>query len=227
MYKEIKSLPRVKEIIEVMEPLTILTEERIIEKIIETGALLEGHWELLSKKHSPIFLKFRLIEEKCNNGFFDSIAKELIEKFKGKDIDIVLGRETAGSLLVDKICSSKAIPGLEGTLIKVDEEGRPTSKILSGAKIKKGDKVLIVDDLTTTGTGLNKLISLVEKKKAKVEGIGLFATRNQEVIENLKRRTPRIPNIHVLVKVNAEIVERESCELCKKGEEIEYSKDHM
>jgi len=219
MYTEITEVSRVKEIIKIITPLSHLSEEVIIQKLVDSRALLEGHWILLSGKHSSVFLKFRLIAEKCNNGFLKQIAKELSSKFEKFDVNVVLGPETAATLLVDKISEEL---GARPALAKAGENGRPSYSLRLNSEIKKRDNVLIVNDLTTTGKGLKRLVTLVQEKKAKVAGIGLFATRNKAVIEEL---CSKIPNVHVLATLNVKDVDP-PCDLCRKKVTPQYSVDH-
>ena len=220
MYTEIKDISRVKEIVKVIAKLSYLSEDVIVEKLVESGALLDGHWRLLSGKHSSIFLKFRRIAEKCNNGFLGLIAKELTDKFKSIKIDVVLGPETAGALLVDKVSAELNV---RPALVKADKDGRPLSKLLLNSEINEGDNVLIINDLVTTGKGLKNLISLVESKKANIAGIGLFATRDQSVIERL---CSKVPNIQVLITMDIKHYDPHSCELCQKKVELEKGANH-
>ena len=155
----------------------------------------------------------------------DDIAQELTKKFKDQHVDVVIGRVTAGSLLVDKVSAKlrAVIPNIQGALAKIEESGRPIPELLTG-KIEKGDDVLIIDDLTTTGEGLKRLIKLVASKEAKVVGIGLFAARDEAPLKQLRLKGI---NLHVLIKLNVENVDKSSCHLCRNRMEVEYSRDHM
>ncbi len=219
MYTAVKDISRVKEILKVIEPLDCLTEEVIIGKIAESGALLQGHWKLLSGKHSNIFLKFRMIAEKCNNGFLGGIAKELVSRFRGAKIDAVLGPETAGALLVDKVSAGLNV---RPALAKVDADGRPCEELLLNSEVKKGESVLIINDLATTGKSIDNLIALVESKKAKIAGIGLFAARDAATIDRLRSK---VDNIYLLVKMDTQRFES-PCELCLQKVPLDNAVDH-
>ncbi len=193
-----------------------ITKEKVIDMLYESRALIKGHYELLSGDHSDIFFRFGLIAR--HNGYRGIIAKEIAKKFKKDYPDAIMAPITAGgSLLVEltSVLESRPIN------IEKDDKGKP-SHLQDGYFINKGDRILIVNDLTNTGSGLRMMINIAKQNEAKLIGIGLFLSRSDKVIQDLKQEGI---NIHVLVNLKVEQWKREDCTLCKEGVKLEYSRN--
>lgn len=211
-----------RKIVKVNLPLKTLEEHDILRMLTVSGALNEGHFQLLSGKHSDVFLKFRSIAEQSNNGFVKQIGHELASRFQDIKIDVVLAPVKAGSLLVDKI--TEKIQNSRPALVEVESDGRSGLSLRKGSYIDSGERVLIVNDMTTSGEGLRRLIQVVGKHGGVLTGIGLFATRSRTVLQQeLIREAPRI---EVVIDLNVTDVRPVDCDLCAKNIPLEYSVDH-
>jgi orotate phosphoribosyltransferase len=149
---------------------SIMTNEEVLEIFKKAGAFLEGHFILTSGKHSPnYFEKAKVLQYPENNTIF---AREIIDHFKDKKIDlviapataaIVLGTETARQLNVRSVYSER-------------ENG--IMSLRRGFEIQPGENVLIVEDIVTTGGSVFEVIELVKKLGGNVTGIGLLIDRS-------------------------------------------------
>lgn len=217
----IQDINEIKKIVKVNKPTVTLSEEDVWDIFRISGALQRGHWELLSEMHSDVFLKFREIVQQSSNGFIRRIGEELAERFKDTQIDVVLAPITAGCVLADAIATRLGKPI---AIVEKGPDGRPSPhRLRRGFVINENARVLIVNDMTTTGTGITNLINIVKENKGEVVGIALFASRNREVVEQLRKE---VDNIQFLVELVVEQFQPSDCPLCQKGDPLEYSFKH-
>ena len=207
LYHEIRDVEKVRRLIRVSPLLTELTRERIVEMLVSSGAILKGHFNLLSEKHSLMFLAFGRIAR--NNRYSEEISRAIADKFEGHNIDAIVSPITAGALLGSRVAGN-----LNVDIFYVDvneDKGYPMSRFVGGYSIdpndeQKGKRVLIVNDLTTTGEGLHTMVNLVSEANAVVAGIGLFASRYEGSMEELASDLGNLnaKDIQVLVDLDKE-----------------------
>lgn len=210
-----------------VDDLYSLTRGDIIELLLEAKPIwFDGHFELLSKRHSDSFFRFALITQ--HPYLMAKISKEMLGWIKKNSdldkIDVVLSTSRAGMLLAYDI--ARELNGSSKTravYAKCDDStGYPTD-LQDGFTIKRNERVLVVNDLTTTGEALQKLIVLAEGNGGKVAGVCVFATRGES--------SPKIEKIrdkykfHSIIKINFESWVKDKCPLCAGGEAFVFSRD--
>jgi len=147
-----------------------MTEQEILQIFKDAGALLDGHFVLTSGNHSPHYIeKFRVLE---HPKYTEMLCKELAAKFEHDNVTLVVGPMTGGILLayeVGKNLNTKAI---------FTERVEGKMKFRRGFTIKPDDRVLIVEDIISTGGSVQEVIDEVEKSKAEIVGIGCLIDRS-------------------------------------------------
>lgn len=191
--------------------------DNYVEAIASAGALHFGHFELLSKLHAEYFLMFSRIATRMD--LRNLICSELYERMKNLNANLIIAPASAGGLLVSTMSEKfDAKPAF----FEVNQDSRPVA-VRTGYKIKSEDRVLIINDLATTGQGIKSMIDIVNCYDATVVGIGLFATRGEEskkAIDSLLKEL-KIP-IEVLVHLKIDAVEEKNCRLCEFGDPMTY-----
>ena len=141
----------------------------------DSGALLEGHFLLTSGRHSNKYIeKFRLIESPEH---LDRICELMSDMYKQENVDIILGAAIGGILLsggVGKHLDRK-------TIFTERVEGK--MELRRGFEIKDNDRVLIVEDIVTTGGSIFELIKVVEEYNGSVVGIVSIVNRSVDKID--------------------------------------------
>lgn len=109
---------------------------------------------------------------------FDRVIKELASRYKGKKIDALLGIEARGFIVGAALAHEMGVPFVlvrklgklpgEVITVKYERENGPYSLEIEGIALKKGDNVIIVDDLLATGGTVLAACHLVEKLGAHV-----------------------------------------------------------
>jgi orotate phosphoribosyltransferase len=219
MAKSITDIQEVSKLVKINEAIGDV-QGKIMEMLTTSGALMEGHFALESGQHSSHFFRFASISGKTE--YVEVIANHYINALKQREIkiDVVLAQEEAGFVVAETI-ADKLKKRL--AIVRTDEKNRPTMSLVSDLDLLPRDKVLIVSDLATTGTGLRRMIDLVREKKATPVAAALFATRNREEISAIEKKE----GIPVFVIINNLAFEKETygqphedigdtCEICKK-----------
>ena len=121
----------------------------------ECGAILRGHFQLTSGRHSEIYLeKFRLLE---NPEIVDKIGKEIAREIKGIEVDVVLGAAIGGILISHAAAKALRVKSIFAERVNGKFELR------RGFKIQKNQKILIVEDVITTGKSSLECVNLIKK----------------------------------------------------------------
>jgi len=145
-------------------------------KLLESsGAVLHGHFLLTSGRHSDVYFeKFRVLEQP---NVLSALCQEIAQRFASESIDLVIGPTTGGIIIAFEV----------GRLLEVQaryvETENGEKKLRRGALIEPGARVLVVDEVLTTGTTLREVIDLVDKAGAVVAGVGVLIDRTESPID--------------------------------------------
>jgi orotate phosphoribosyltransferase len=142
----------------------------LAELLARPGVLESGHFRLLSGAHSEHFLRFSRIAS--DPTALESLAAALAPTVASWRPDAVLAPSTAGVSLGRELAQQL---GLTLNLASVDESGR-ADEILGGVFLG-GRRVLIINDVVTTGEGLEALANVADAAGGTVAGAAWFASR--------------------------------------------------
>ena len=152
-----------------------MNENKMINILKESGAMLDGHFLLTSGRHSDIYIeKFRLLE---NPFFLDQVCKEIANNFVNKKIDVVLGAAIGGILIAGGVGKY-----LNTTHI-FTERVNGKMELRRGFSIKPNDRVLIVEDIVTTGSSVFEMIDIVKKNSANIINVACLVDRSKEGVD--------------------------------------------
>ncbi len=143
--------------------------EEIFQK---SGALLKGHFLLTSGLHSPVYWeKFRVLQFP---NYTVQLCQMIAEHFRKQNIQVVAGPTTGGIILAFEVARQLGVRG-----IFAEKEGEERS-FRRGFTINPGERVLIVDDILTTGGSIREIIVAAEKLGGKIIGIGVLVDRSAQ-----------------------------------------------
>jgi orotate phosphoribosyltransferase len=180
-------------------------QQEIFETFEKTGALLKGHFLLSSGLHSDLYFeKFQVLQHPEH---VEILCKKLASLFKDDKIEVVVGPTTGGIIIAYEVAKN-----LKTRSIFAESEGE--RRIFKrGFTLKKGERVLIVDDILTTGKSLNEVIDLVKQNEGKIIGIGVLLDRSGRKVEF------GYP-LKALATTEVKNYSPDKCPLCKKGEPL-------
>ena len=147
----------------------------------KTNALLEGHFVLSSGLHSPKYVQCAklLSYPHLSKNFCASLSKKIKKNFK--EFDLILAPAMGGIVIGFEI----------GRILKKEtifcERVEGKFKLRRGFDIKKNSKVLIIEDVITTGKSSLECFKLIKKKQAKVVGYACLINRSNKKTLKIKK----------------------------------------
>ena len=180
-----------------------MTESEVKEIFVAAGAIMEGHFLLTSGLHSPVYVeKFNVLQHPEST---EKLCRALAEQFRNDNIQTVVGPMTGGILLAHEV--GKAL----GTraIFTERENGRMTFR--RGFALEKGERVLIVEDIVTTGGSVKEVIDVVRENGGVPVAVGMLVDRSGG-----KANFGDVP-YHALLHLAVTTYEPKKCPLCEKG----------
>ncbi len=176
--------------------------EQILQLFKDTGVMMEGHFLLTSGLHSPVYCeKFRMLQYPKHT---ETLCRLIADHFKDQNVRWVAGPTMGGIILAYEVAKILDVRG-----IYAEKEGNERV-FRRGHPIVPGDRVLIVDDIITTGGSILEVIKAVQKVGGTIVGAGVLVDRSPEEI-NLG-----IPFFSCL-RTTTKTYQPDSCPLCKAG----------
>jgi orotate phosphoribosyltransferase len=182
----------------------MITNEKALELLKEAGVLLEGHFLLTSGLHSRKYLQCAQIFK--NTKLSGTLCRELAEKIgtDGKNPDVVAGPAIGAILMAYEVSRQFNVPNI----FSEREDG--VMAFRRGFSVEKGQKILVVEDVVTTGGSVKEVIELIRKTGGIVTGVGAIVDRTGGKIDF------GVPFYSVL-SIEVESFESENCPICKEG----------
>jgi len=138
----------------------------------DSGAILRGHFKLASGRHSDVYFeKFRILEQPK---VLSALCAELARYFADKSIDLVAGPTTGGIIITFEVGRQM------GLQTRYAETEGGVKALRRNAQINPGTRVLIVDDVLTTGMSVKETMSALESRGAVIAGVGVLIDRSVE-----------------------------------------------
>jgi len=180
----------------------MINKEEIIKKFEEAGAIQKGHFKLTSGVHSDSYIQCAQVMQYPE--FIHNLCSELGKKFKGSDIDVIVG-PAIGAIIMAHVMAMVLGPWVRAIFTE-RENGKMTLR--RSFEIKKGEKVLVVEDITTTGSSVREVIDIVKSKQAKVVGVGALIDRSGGKVDFGIR-------YEKLLTIKMNTYQPDNCPLCK------------
>lgn len=180
-----------------------MSPDEIMTILEEKGAVLKGHFQLSSGRHSDVFAqKFRVLEHPDLTGRFGA---EIAARFEGR-FDLV------ASPAVGAVVLGFATALAAGTRFVFAERVGDSLAFRRGFQVDPEDRVLVVEDVVTTGGSAREVVDLVKGSGAAVAGIGALIDR----VDGARLDDLGAP-LEPLVRLTASSWSREECPLCGQG----------
>ena len=182
----------------------IIKTEEVMKKFEQAGAIQKGHFKLTSGVHSDTYIQCAQIMQYPE--FMHNLCSELGKKFRGDDIDVIVGPAIGGIIM------AHVMARVLGPWVRAIFTERENSKMTlrRSFEIKEGEKVLVVEDVTTTGSSVREVIDIVNSRQGKVVGVGVLIDRSGGKVD-FGIKTEK------LLTVDIKTYLPEECPLCKKG----------
>jgi len=181
------------------------------------GALLKGHFLLSSGKHSEYYLQSARVLEYPEVA--EILAKELAKQIKeaGIKVDTVCSPAIGGLLAGYELARALKVRFIFTERVK----GEMTLR--RGFEVKENEKVLICEDIITTGGSAMEAAREIEKRGAEIVGFAAIANRgicNRVNGKSERKKECKLPEdkpFFALADFDFEVYEPENCPMCKAG----------
>ncbi len=189
-----------------------MDSNQILEHFRKTNALLDGHFILSSGLHSPKYLQCALALQYPSDAtkFGKAIAEEFV-------------RTVCGSGRVSSRIETVASPAIGGLIIGYEvakvlnvrfvwtERENSVMTLRRGFSVKENERILVVEDVITTGGSTRECIEALETRRAKVVGAASIIDRSNGAADV---GVPRI----ALVSLEVPSYKPEDCPMCEYGD---------
>ncbi len=179
-----------------------MKKEEIMQCLEEFGVLQEGHFLLSSGLHSDKYLQCAQVLQYPEQA--EKLGAALAQKFSDQKIDLVVGPALGGVVLAHEVARSIGCRGI----FAERKDGR--MQLRRGFSIEPGSRVLIVEDVVTTGKSALEVVEVVKNESAEIVGLGSIVDRSPKDI-NMP-----VP-FQALLRVEVEIYSPGECPLCEQG----------
>ena len=151
----------------------------------ETGALLEGHFVLTSGRHSPSY--FQCAKVLQHPQYLSMFSQKISDHFESLDIDTVISPAVGGIVIgtdVGRVMGKR-------TIFAERENGKMTLR--RGFTIRPGEKVLVVEDVITTGGSVKEVMNVVDAFGGIVMGVAVIVDRSNGTVVLHKNQFSLVP----------------------------------
>ena len=135
-----------------------------------TGALLEGHFVLTSGRHSSSYFQCAKVLQYPE--YLTAFSIMIGDEFESKKPDVIISPAVGGIVLGTEVGTQL------GCRTIFAERKNGTMVIRRGFEINANEKVLVVEDVITTGGSVQETINLVEKSDGEIIGVGVLVDRS-------------------------------------------------
>jgi orotate phosphoribosyltransferase len=145
----------------------------VVEDIFSrAGAYLEGHFLLSSGKHSPFYLeKFQVLQWPQET---ERLCQSIAESARGLGVQTVAGPTTGGIILAHEVARQLGVRAVYAER-SADGRGREFRR---GFRLNPGERVLVVDDVMSTGGSVQETIAAIRACGAEVVGVAVLVDRS-------------------------------------------------
>ena len=176
---------------------------QILEHFKETDALLDGHFILSSGLHSPKYLQCALaLQYPLDAARF---GKAIAENFVGANIQTVASPAIGGLIIGYEVAKA-----LNVRFVWTERENGVMT-LRRGFLVKENERILVVEDVITTGGSTRECIEAIETHDAKVVGAASIIDRSGGTADVGVSRI-------ALVSLEVPSYQPENCPMCQQGE---------
>lgn len=182
-----------------------LTPTDILKIFKDTGALMNGHFKLTSGLHSDTYFQCAKVLQYPQQA--EKICTLIADHYKNSDIQAVASPAIGGIVIgyeVARLLQARSI---------FTERKNGTMTLRRGFSVTKGEKTLIVEDVTTTGGSVKEVIEVIEGQEAEIVGVASMVDRSGG------KTSFKVP-FYSTFQMEVTNYSPEDCPLCKKGMSI-------
>lgn len=180
-----------------------MKRDEILKVLEQVGAIRQGHFELSSGRHSGTYLQCALVLAHPQHAA--KLGSALAELFKDHSVSCVISPALGGIIIGHEV--ARAL-GVRALFVERDRSGQMALR--RGFELKPGERVLVIEDVWTTGGSTREAIGVVEQEGGLVVAAGALIDRSGGRLElNVPARA--------LLEMDVPSYEPDDCPLCRAG----------
>lgn len=179
-----------------------LNKERILEIFRASGALLDGHFQLTSGLHSPHYFQCAKVLQYPE--YLHTFSQLIADRFAGQNVDLVISPAIGG------IVVGTEVGRVLGVRTIFTERADKIMQLRRGFEIKTGERVLVVEDVVTTGGSVFEVIEVAKKAGGIIAGAACIVDRSNGKVRFEGTQTS-------ILQMDVVTYQPENCPLCAAG----------
>lgn len=169
----------------------------------EAGALLTGHFKLTSGRHSNRYMQCAQVLQYPK--YTEQLALHLAEQFAGDGIELVVGPAMGGIIVAYEVARQMGVPAI----FTERQDGK--MELRRGFVIQPGQRILVVEDVVTTGGSVQEVIDIVRQNAGEVAGVAVLVDRSGGKVNfGVKQAS--------VLQLDIESWAAEECPMCQAGQ---------
>ena len=183
-----------------------MADTKYLALFTSTGALLEGHFQLTSGLHSNQYFQCAKVlqyPEHCT-----TLCTDIASVFRGSSINVVIAPAMGGIVVGQEVGRQL------GTRTMFTERKDGTMQLRRGFDIRKGERVLVCEDVVTTGGSVKEVIAIVREHGGVIAGVACIVDRSNGAV---KFDVDHDGRQFATLTIGAVTSRPEVCPLCRQG----------
>ena len=176
--------------------------DQVLQLLRATGALLEGHFILTSGMHSGGYVQCAKVLQYPQHA--ETLGRWIADSCRGTAVDVVISPAIGGIVIGQEVARALGVRAIFG------ERESGVMTLRRGFEVAPGERVLVVEDVTTTGGSVREVMQVVQERQGQVVGVGAILNRSPGQIDL------GVP-LHTLALLQIQSYQPEACPLCQQG----------
>ena len=184
-----------------------MDQDFVLDRLRGAGALKEGHFLLSSGRHSDRYVeKFDLLRQPRDT---EQVCRGFADRFRDDRIDVVAGPTTGGIILAFEVGRQLGVGAAYAERVANGGTGREFRR---GTTFKPGSRVLVVDDILTTGGSVRETLAALKLHRVEVIAVAVLVDRSGGQVA-----FGDVPLFSLVNKLEVTSWSAEECPLCAQG----------
>ena len=179
-----------------------MNHEEVLKIFKDSDALLEGHFLLTSGRHSDRYMQCAQVLRFPE--YTEKLCSVLADAFRDDAVDLVIGPAMGGILVAYETARQLGVPNL------FTERKDGVMLLRRNFSIPQGARVLVVEDVVTTGGSVVEVMDIVREQGGVVVGVGVLVDRSNGKVDLGVKTVP-------VLAMEVVSYDAADCPLCKDG----------
>jgi orotate phosphoribosyltransferase len=184
----------------------MLDRHAVLEMFRTSGALLEGHFQLTSGLHGNQYFQCAKVLQFPE--YAEALCGDIAEAFRAVTVDAVIAPAIGGIVVAQEVGRQLRAR----TMFAERKEGR--MELRRGFALKAGERVLVCEDVVTTGGSVQEVIDIVLQLGGKLAGVGFIVDRSNGRVRFAMEGGAKQ---HPVLTMDVVAFKPEECPLCAQG----------